>query len=130
MSKQRILLVDDEPGITHMLRLNLEQTGRFEVLEENRGSHAIAAAQAFRPDLIFLDVMMPDLGGEEVAERLREDPDLCDTRFVFLTAIVTKEETGGGAANISGNIFLAKPVRRQELLDVVTLFLGPGDAAD
>jgi CheY-like chemotaxis protein len=127
MSKQRILLVDDEPGITHMLRLNLEQTGRFEVLEENRGSRAIEAVRAFRPDLIFLDVMMPDMGGEEVAERLREDPELGNTQFVFLTAIVTKEETGGGPADISGNTFLAKPVRRQELLDVVTLFLGPGD---
>ncbi|WP_295880257.1 response regulator [uncultured Thiohalocapsa sp.] len=119
MSKKRILLVDDEPALTRMLRLNLEQTGRFEVREENRGTNALRAAREFQPDLIFLDVMMPDIGGDEVAEQLKQDPALSKIKYAFLTAIVTKRETGTGAAEISGETFLAKPVKRDELLAVV-----------
>jgi CheY-like chemotaxis protein len=124
VSKKRILLVDDEPALTRMLRLNLEQTGRFEVREENRGSDAIRAAREFKPDLIFLDVMMPDLGGDEVAEQLKQDPDLSKIPYAFLTAIITKQETGTGAARISGETFLAKPVKRDELLAVIDQLIG------
>jgi CheY-like chemotaxis protein len=124
VSKKKILLVDDEPALTRMLRLNLEQTGRFEVREENRGTNALSAAREFQPDLIFLDVMMPDIGGDEVADQLKQDPELCKIKYVFLTAIVTKRETGTGAAEISGETFLAKPVKRDELLEVVDQLIG------
>jgi CheY-like chemotaxis protein len=124
LNKKRILLVDDEPALTRMMRLNLEQTGRYEVREENFGANALAAARAFQPDLIFLDVMMPDKDGDEIAEQLDEDPQLKHISYVFLTAIVTKRETGRGAAEISGKTFLAKPVRREELLAVVEDLIG------
>ena len=124
MNKKRILLVDDEPALTRMMRLNLEQTGRYEVREENFGANALTAARAFQPDLIFLDVMMPDKDGDEIAEQLDEDPQLSHITYVFLTAIVTKRETGRGAAEISGKTFLAKPVRREELLAVVEELIG------
>ena len=61
--KKRILLVDDEPSITRLLKLNLEQTGDYEVATENVSKAALATAEEFRPDLILLDVMMPDLDG-------------------------------------------------------------------
>jgi len=124
LNKKRILLVDDEPALTRMMRLNLEQTGRYEVREENFGANALTAARAFQPDLIFLDVMMPDKDGDEIAEQLDEDPQLSHITYVFLTAIVTKRETGRGAAEISGKTFLAKPVRREELLAVVEELIG------
>ena len=124
MDKKKILLVDDEPSLTKMMRLNLEATGRYEVLEENKGARAIETARAFRPDLIFLDVMMPDMGGDEVAGQLKEDAQLKDTKFVFLTAIVTKDETGEGGSDISGHTFLAKPVQADELIDCIERFLG------
>jgi CheY-like chemotaxis protein len=63
--------------------------------------------------------MMPDMGGDEVAAELKEDPKLSTIKYVFLTAIVTKRETGAGATDISGEIFLAKPVKREELLAAV-----------
>ncbi|MGB5736640.1 MAG: response regulator [Thiohalocapsa sp.] len=124
MATKKILLVDDEVALTRIIRLNLEQTGRFEVREENRGSNALRAARAFKPDLILLDVMMPDMDGDAVAEQLAEDPELCRIKYVFLTAIVTKSETGSGATEISGQTFLAKPVKRDELLAVVDELLG------
>ena len=124
MSLKKILLVDDEHALTRMMRLNLEQTGRFEVREENRGSNALRAAREFKPDLIFLDVMMPDMGGDEVAAQLKDDPDLKHIKYVFLTAIVTKRETGSKPTEISGELFLAKPVKREELLAAVDEMLG------
>ncbi|MGB5832750.1 MAG: response regulator [Thiohalocapsa sp.] len=126
MATKKILLIDDEAALTRIMRLNLEQTGRFEVREENRGSNAVAAAREFQPDLIFLDVMMPDMDGDEIAEQLDGDPELRYIKYVFLTAIVTKSETGDGAAEISGKTFLAKPVKRDELLAVVDELIGDG----
>ena len=73
MSKQRILVVDDEPSITRLLKLNLEQTGRYEVRVENLGARAYEAAQEFMPDLVLLDIMMPDMDGSDVAASLKED---------------------------------------------------------
>lgn len=124
MATKKILLVDDEVALTRIMRLNLEQTGRFEVREENRGSNALRAARDFKPDLILLDVMMPDMGGDEIAEQLAEDPDLRTIKYIFLTAIVTKSEAGNGTTEISGQIFLAKPVKRDELLAVVDDLIG------
>ena len=124
MEKKRILLVDDESSLTRMMRLNLEATGKYEVCEENQGARALETARAFKPDLIFLDVMMPDMGGDEVAGQIKEDAELKDTKFVFLTAIVTKDETGEGGSDISGHTFLAKPVKAHELIDCIERFLG------
>lgn len=122
--KRRILVVDDEPALTRMVKLNLERTGGFEVRTENMGSRALQAAREFKPDLIFLDVMMPDMGGDEVATQLKEDPELSQTKFVFMTAIVTKEETGTTGSSIGGNVFLAKPVKTDELIATIDRVLG------
>ena len=57
--KKRILVVDDEPSITRLLKLNLEQTGDYEVATENSPKAAVAAAEEFQPELLLLDVVMP-----------------------------------------------------------------------
>jgi len=67
MNMKRILVIDDEPSITLNLKLTLESGGDYEVLGENNPANALAAAQTFQPDLILLDVMMPDLDGGDVA---------------------------------------------------------------
>lgn len=122
--KKRILVVDDEPGLTRLIRLNLEATGDYEVREENRGVQALAAARAFRPDLILLDVMMPDKEGGDVAAEIQEDPALAQTPIVFLTAIVTRQEAGPAGSEIAGHTFLAKPVRREDLIQCIEAQLG------
>src|ERR1035438_8983710 len=108
--KKRILVVDDEPAITRMIKLNLEQTGRYEVRTENLGRRAIAAALEFRPDLILLDVMMPGMPGSEIAAQLQADPELCAIKFVFLTAVVTKDEELRSNAQIGGYTFTGTPI--------------------
>ncbi len=72
--KKRILVVDDEAALTRMVKMNLERTGNYEVRTENQGAKAVAAAREFMPNLIFLDVMMPDMSGDEVSQQLRDDP--------------------------------------------------------
>jgi CheY-like chemotaxis protein len=115
MNTKRILVVDDEPGVTRNLKLNLESGGGYEVLGENHATNELSAARIFRPDLILLDVMMPGMDGGEVALRLRADPLLRDTPILFLTAIVSNEETDGHEMLSGGDTFLAKPVDIGEL---------------
>jgi len=119
MRSKRIFVVDDEPGITRNLKLNLESCGAFDVFAENHATNALAAARIFRPDLILLDVMMPGMDGGEVAARLRADPLLRDTPIVFLTAIVSNEETDGHEMLSGAETFLAKPVDIGELKKTV-----------
>jgi DNA-binding response OmpR family regulator len=123
MSK-RILVVDDEVALTRMVQMNLERAGDYEVMTVNQGSEVLKVAREFRPDMIFLDVMMPDKSGDEVAEELREDPALSKTPFAFMTAIVTKDETDAMGTNIGGNEFLAKPVKTEELVAMIEKMTG------
>ena len=116
---KKILLVDDEIALTRMMKLVLDRTGKFEVFTENDGSKAVAAVRKFRPDIIFLDVMMPEMSGDAIAQELREDKELADIPVVFLTAIVSKQETDTLGSIIGGNRFLAKPVKAEDLLKLI-----------
>jgi CheY-like chemotaxis protein len=117
--KQRILVVDDEPGLTWMIKLTLEKTGRYEVRTENLGIKAIEAAREFKPDLILLDVLMPGMLGSEIAEQLEQDPELRAIKVVFLTAVVSKEDVQRAHGQIGGREFIAKPISAEDLCRVV-----------
>ncbi len=117
--KKKILVIDDEADFTKLIRLNLEQTGRFEVRTENRGAAALAAAKSFKPDLVLMDVLMPDLMGSEVAAQMKEDDETKDIPVVFLTAVVGKEEVVQRGGVIGGHLFVAKPVDIKQLIDVI-----------
>lgn len=115
MKKKRVLLVDDESGFTRLLKLTLEQTGNYEVMEENDGSKALHAARLFQPDIIFLDIVMPKVDGGDVAQQIKADPVLNHTTIVFLTAIVSNKEASR-ADEIGGFPFLAKPVSLDSII--------------
>ncbi len=117
--KKRILLVDDEAPITRMMRRNLEATGRFEVLDVNDPTQALQLARQFKPDLALLDVMMPEKDGGELAADFKEDPELSRIPVVFLTAIVSRNEVNPTGSLIGEHIFLAKPVKLEELLSCI-----------
>lgn len=114
--KKRILVIDDEPSITRLLKVNLELTNEYVVKTENAATHALAAAQEFHPDLILLDVLMPDLDGGYVASRFQENPNFKNTPIVFLTAAATKTEVSEHHGRIGGLPFLAKPVDMTEVI--------------
>jgi len=109
MAKKRILLVDDEKSFTTLLKLNLEETGNYDVRVENWPEDAFNAAKEFKPDLVLLDIIMPRMPGGNVAAQLTEDPDLKDTPIVFLTAAVRKDRVEENEGIICERPCLAKP---------------------
>ena len=123
--KRKVLLVDDEVAFTRMTKMNLDRSGDYETHIVNDSTQAVAAVKKIKPDIIFLDVMMPGLDGGEVASLLREDPDLSCIPIVFLTAIVSKEEIAqDGGSQIGGNEFLAKPIKIHEMIETIERMLG------
>ena len=124
MTKKRILIVDDETSITRLLKLNLEKSGVYTVRTENAATRALPAAREFRPDLILLDVMMPDMDGGDVAAQIQNDPILKETPIVFLTAAVKKEELGAPDGVIGGFTYIAKPLNVKGVMGVIERSLG------
>ena len=117
---KKILVVDDDKNITAFLKVYLEDTGKYQVREENSGESGYKAAVDFCPDLILLDLMMKDLSGDGVADRIKKHPLLRKTPIVFLTGIVTKEEVQANGGVIGGYPYIAKPVlNMHELLDCI-----------
>jgi len=114
--KPWILIIDDNPGFTRAAKLLLEKTRSYFVCEENDATKAHQTAQSFKPDLILLDIAMPQTDGGEVAARIQSDPALRRIPVVFLTALVTKAETKSGL-EIEGHPFLAKPISFRELIE-------------
>src|SRR5437588_4306447 len=121
--KKRILVVDDEENITLVLRLMFERTKDYEVKVENDSTRALAIAEKFRPDLVLLDVDMPEMGGGELAFRFSNIPSLKSVPVIFLTDSVTKEEVFSAKGTLGGLPFLAKPVNRDEVLGCLRRYL-------
>ncbi|MEQ1853081.1 MAG: response regulator [Chthoniobacteraceae bacterium] len=115
-AKSRILIVDNEPALTNVLKATLEDSGEFEVREENNPSFTVATAKQFRPDLIVLDIKMPDMDGADVAIRLKGETELAETPVVFLTGTVTAPEVVRHGRNAGGLRFLPKTMRLDDLL--------------
>jgi CheY-like chemotaxis protein len=113
--KPRILTIDNDRDFTHSAKLALERTGKYLVCEENDATKAHQTAQRLNPDLILLDIVMPEIDGGEVAARIQSDPLLQRTPIIFVTGLVTKAETRSGL-RIQGHPFLAKPITFPELI--------------
>lgn len=118
--KIRVLMVDDETAFTRMTRRHLEAAGGFEVEAVSQARAAVGAARAFKPDVILLDVMMPDGDGGEVAAELAAQPDLKHIPVMFLTAAIKGNEVGKkGAGFIGGRLYIAKPVEPDTLIGLL-----------
>ncbi len=118
MSK-KILLIDDEEDFCHFVKLNLEDTGKFEVSTATNGSEGLELAKEKRPDLILLDLLMPIMDGSEVAEHLLKDEATKNIPIVFVTALTRKKEVDSHYGTIGGRTFLAKPVTPEELIKCI-----------
>jgi DNA-binding response OmpR family regulator len=115
MSKPKILIADDEPGLLRLLTLNLEKMDRYEILTVEDATLVVEAAVKFRPDLIILDWIMPKITGGDVAEQICADSRVCDTPILFLSAFIMKRE----GQEISGFPAIAKPIRLHELVEAI-----------
>lgn len=113
--KKKILIVDDEPDILAILSKRLSQEG-YAVIKADNGKDALKLARSEQPSLIVLDIVMPDMSGAEVAEKLKGDSYTKDIPVMFLTCLFTKrDETERGHA-VGQNFFVAKPYDPEELL--------------
>ena len=120
MEKKKILIVDDEEDFIKLVKLNLEATGKYEVRTENKGLSALAVTKEFKPDLIFMDIMMPDMGGDQVVEQMKKDVDIKDIPVVFLTAVADKEKVvSWGQYYLPGYPIVAKPITAKEVIDAI-----------
>ena len=127
--KRRVLIVDDDAESTHLVKILLEKTGHYLVLEENDADEAHQSARNFRPDAILLDIMMPKADGSEVAARIEADPELRSTPIIFLTALVTELETRAGL-RIEGHRSLSKPINIPELIEQIEKSLTVHDLSE
>jgi CheY-like chemotaxis protein len=114
-AKPKILIIDDEIGFTKLTKLAMTD---FEVCEENNSGRAVETARKFQPDLILLDVVMPDFDGGDIAAQIKADPALTHVPIVFLTAIVTEKETQKRQL-FGGYPFISKPVTPEKLAESI-----------
>ncbi len=121
MTKKRVLLVDDEKSLTSLLKLNLEETGNYEVRVENWPEDALKAAREFKPDIVLLDIIMPRMPGGNVAAAIDADPELRGTPIVFLTAAVRKQYVEEHEGIICDHPCLAKPATVDEVIETIEL---------
>ena len=89
---KKILYVEDDPDIQEIARLALEEIGGFNVRTCNLGKEALEIAPQYKPDIILLDIMMPDMDGITTFKEIKKNPELADTPVIFLTAKVQSEE--------------------------------------
>jgi CheY-like chemotaxis protein len=116
--KRRILIVDDDANSTHLVKILLERSGPYLVLEENDPTKADQTAHSFKPDLILLDIVMPKIDGGELATQIQADRELHDTPIIFVTALATHGEAKSGR-HIQGHPLVAKPISIPELIDAI-----------
>ena len=120
-----ILIADDEPHVLELVRVTLEDE-RVRVIEALDGATALALADELEPELIFLDVNLPDLSGLEVCRRLRRNPRLAASSIVMLTAAAQHDDISRGLA-AGATQYLTKPFSPVRLLSLVEELL-PGVA--
>lgn len=120
--KRRILVIDDDPGMTTLSRRVLEQTGAFIVCEENNALRAVETARAVQPHLVLLDCRMPEKDGPQIAVELSLQPELQDVPIIFLTGAV---ENG---AEFGRRPVLFKPVRGAQLIEACVQWALPDDS--
>src|SRR3989442_2741282 len=114
--KRKVLLVDDEPDLVEIMHKALQEDGRFEVRVASNGFDAGMMVKEYRPDLIVLDVMLPDINGKEVCHRVRADPSLEDVRILCISGMIEDDKVQ--ELKLAGaDHFLHKPFDIEELID-------------
>ncbi|MDZ7754907.1 response regulator transcription factor [Rhodohalobacter sp.] len=121
MSKQTILVVDDEQDLLDLIEYNLKKEG-YNVLKAENGVQGLEMAKEYKPNLILLDIMMPKLDGIQVCEKMRANPDLKPIPVIFLTAR-SDEKTEVEGLDIGADDFITKPISTTKLLSRIKAVL-------
>jgi CheY-like chemotaxis protein len=124
-TRPKLLIVDDEPDAVLILAKTLSARG-YEVITAGRGQQAIMLARAEKPDLILLDILMPDMDGTQVASALWEEQATRDIPVIFLTCLITKktQEIGSRYPDAGRYAFISKPYDLDKLLAEIDRLIG------
>src|SRR5256886_13527558 len=117
-SKSRVLIVDDNSRFARSAQLFLEHTGNYFACAVNDPRRALETARSFKPDLVLVDLIMPQEDGPEVAAQLEADWVLHGVPIVFLTSLITAAEAKDGR-RVYGHRILPKPTSSWELIEIV-----------
>ncbi|WP_437224211.1 response regulator [Planctomicrobium sp. SH661] len=113
--KRKALIVDDDRDLVELLRDSLEADGRFDVRTVNNGFDAGMMVKEYRPDTIILDVMLPDINGKEVCQRVRSDSTLDDVKIICISGMVEAEKVQE-LRDAGANDFIQKPFEVETLI--------------
>jgi len=116
--KPRILIVDNNSRFARGARLFLDRTGKYVACSVIDPRRALESARSFKPDLVLVDLIMPQEDGPEVAAQLEADWALHGVPIVFLTSLITAEEAKDGR-RVYGHRILPKPASSSELIELV-----------
>jgi excisionase family DNA binding protein len=116
--KRKILIVDDDEELVELLGDVFAKDNRFEVRTTNNGFDAGMLVKEFRPDIVVLDVMLPDINGKEVCQRVRSDSALDDVRIICISGMVEQDKVADLKA-AGANDFMQKPFAVERLLERV-----------
>jgi excisionase family DNA binding protein len=125
--RKRILVVDDDPGIVQLFVDVLQRDGRFDVQTAESGYDAGMLTESFRPHLIILDYMLPDVNGNIVCQRIRTNDEMVDTKIVFVSGVVNQQEVSQLMA-AGADAFFKKPFDIGALQAKISDLLGMGNS--
>lgn len=114
---RKVLIVDDDPSISRLLAMALSSNG-YEVFEALNGIKGYKVARREKPDVVLLDIMMPDVDGYEVFRRIKLDPTTNGIPIVFVSAKSSEEDINKGLS-MGANAYITKPFEISSLLDKV-----------
>jgi CheY-like chemotaxis protein len=116
----KVLVVDDEVDFCYFVKKNLMHDGLFDVITATNGKDGIELAESELPDIILLDLVMPDMPGEDVAAALKDNPATANIPILYITALATKDDVVDREENkIGNNYILPKPVRTKKLIETI-----------
>lgn len=121
----RVLAIDDEEDVLELIKLQLEAAGGFVVKTQSDSSQAMTTAREFGPDVILLDIMMPKVDGSELAAQFKTDAVFGSTPLIFLTALVTRQETRTASFVGGTRTYLPKPIDWAELIASIQAAVNP-----
>ena len=111
-------MVDDDPSIVRIVEEMLGREDRFEVRTASTGYDAGMMTKEFRPNVVLLDYMLPDVNGNIVCERIKADPELAGTRIIVISGVVRREEIDG-LLEAGADAFIPKPFEVEELIEKI-----------
>lgn len=114
--KRKVLIVDDDEELVELLVDTFTRDGRFELKTANNGFDAGMLVKEFRPDLVVLDVMLPDINGKEVCQRVRSDSTLEAVKIICISGMIEQDKIADLKAS-GANDFMHKPFDVNKLLD-------------